>query len=156
MLYRVCVCVHQERLESLVFGLLRQRKLDFLDIYNEEMIQAAKGIVTQVRSPSTNVPLHSVPPLLTPYAGTLSTTAQPFWACWVPQYHCSAPLGPSVPLLSPSESLSTTAQPLWVSKYHCSAPLGQSSSHHAGSQSHHVSARVSTHFTITPLIFSYY
>ena len=47
----VCVCVYQERLESLVFGLLRQRKLDFLDIYKEEMTQAAKGIVTQVRSP---------------------------------------------------------------------------------------------------------
>ncbi|CAL8329389.1 unnamed protein product [Lota lota] len=39
--------LEKERLESLVFGLLRQRKLDFLDIYNEEMIQAAKGIVTQ-------------------------------------------------------------------------------------------------------------
>ncbi|XP_056136617.1 vacuolar protein sorting-associated protein 54 isoform X1 [Lampris incognitus] len=39
--------LEKERLESLVFGLLRQRKLDFLDIYNEEMIAAAKGIVTQ-------------------------------------------------------------------------------------------------------------
>ncbi|KAM6939984.1 vacuolar protein sorting-associated protein 54 [Xenentodon cancila] len=37
----------QERLESLVFGLLRQKKLDFLDIYSEEMIVAAKNIVTQ-------------------------------------------------------------------------------------------------------------
>lgn len=37
----------KERLESLVFGLLRQRKLDFLDIYNEEMILAAKAIVSQ-------------------------------------------------------------------------------------------------------------
>ncbi|KAM9857185.1 vacuolar protein sorting-associated protein 54 isoform 1-T2 [Aulostomus maculatus] len=37
----------KERLESLVFGLLRQRKLDFLDIYSEEMIMAAKAIVTQ-------------------------------------------------------------------------------------------------------------
>lgn len=37
----------KERLESLVFGLLRQRKLDFLDIYNEEMILAAKAIVNQ-------------------------------------------------------------------------------------------------------------
>ncbi|KAM3865158.1 vacuolar protein sorting-associated protein 54 [Diretmus argenteus] len=37
----------KERLELLVFGLLRQRKLDFLDIYNDEMITAAKGIVTQ-------------------------------------------------------------------------------------------------------------
>ncbi|XP_070772047.1 vacuolar protein sorting-associated protein 54 [Enoplosus armatus] len=37
----------KERLESLVFGLLRQRKLDFLDIYSDEMIVAAKAIVTQ-------------------------------------------------------------------------------------------------------------
>ncbi|XP_055014058.1 vacuolar protein sorting-associated protein 54 isoform X2 [Boleophthalmus pectinirostris] len=39
--------LEKERLESLVFGLLRQRKLDFLDIYNEEMISAAKAIVNQ-------------------------------------------------------------------------------------------------------------
>lgn len=45
----MCVCVCQERLESLVFGLLRQRKLDFVDIYGDEMIMAAKAIVTQVR-----------------------------------------------------------------------------------------------------------
>lgn len=44
----------QDRLQSLVFGLLRQRKLDFLDIYSEEMMQAAKGIVRQVKSSSTN------------------------------------------------------------------------------------------------------
>lgn len=31
-----------------MFGLLRQRKLDFLDIYSEEMIIAAKAIVAQV------------------------------------------------------------------------------------------------------------
>ncbi|KAK2918456.1 vacuolar protein sorting-associated protein 54 isoform X1 [Channa argus] len=37
----------KERLESLVFGLLRQRKLDFLDIYGDEMKLAAKAIVTQ-------------------------------------------------------------------------------------------------------------
>ncbi|KAF4075438.1 hypothetical protein AMELA_G00234400 [Ameiurus melas] len=44
----------KDRLQSLVFGLLRQRKLDFLDIYSEEMMQAAKGIVRQcvVRSVS--------------------------------------------------------------------------------------------------------
>lgn len=45
----MCVCVCQERLESLVFGLLRQRKLDFVDIYGDEMLVAAKAIVTQVR-----------------------------------------------------------------------------------------------------------
>ncbi|XP_070711479.1 vacuolar protein sorting-associated protein 54 [Pempheris klunzingeri] len=39
--------LEKERLESLVFGLLRQRKLDFLDIYSDEMIAAAKAIVTQ-------------------------------------------------------------------------------------------------------------
>ncbi|XP_026159336.1 vacuolar protein sorting-associated protein 54 isoform X1 [Mastacembelus armatus] len=37
----------KERLESLVFGLLRQRKLDFLDIYSDEMILAAKAMVAQ-------------------------------------------------------------------------------------------------------------
>lgn len=44
----MCVRARQERLESLVFGLLRQRKLDFVDIYGDEMIMAAKAIVTQV------------------------------------------------------------------------------------------------------------
>ncbi|KAM7419894.1 hypothetical protein PAMA_016814 [Pampus argenteus] len=39
--------LEKERLASLVFGLLRQRKLDFLDIYNDEMITAAKAIVAQ-------------------------------------------------------------------------------------------------------------
>uniref|UniRef100_A0A671PE24 Vacuolar protein sorting-associated protein 54 n=1 Tax=Sinocyclocheilus anshuiensis TaxID=1608454 RepID=A0A671PE24_9TELE len=39
--------LEKDRLQSLVFGLLRQRKLDFLDIYSEEMIQAAKNIVRQ-------------------------------------------------------------------------------------------------------------
>uniref|UniRef100_A0A8C9QQQ5 Vacuolar protein sorting-associated protein 54 n=1 Tax=Scleropages formosus TaxID=113540 RepID=A0A8C9QQQ5_SCLFO len=39
--------LEKDRLESLVFGLLRQRKLDFLEIYSEEMILAAKGIVKQ-------------------------------------------------------------------------------------------------------------
>ncbi|XP_063740649.1 vacuolar protein sorting-associated protein 54 isoform X2 [Eleginops maclovinus] len=39
--------LEKERLESLVFGLLRQRKLDFLDIYSEEMIMAVKSIVSQ-------------------------------------------------------------------------------------------------------------
>uniref|UniRef100_G3Q7S7 Vacuolar protein sorting-associated protein 54 n=1 Tax=Gasterosteus aculeatus aculeatus TaxID=481459 RepID=G3Q7S7_GASAC len=38
--------LEKERLESLVFGLLRQRKLDFLDIYSDEMIFAAKAIVS--------------------------------------------------------------------------------------------------------------
>ncbi|PWA29323.1 hypothetical protein CCH79_00013924 [Gambusia affinis] len=39
--------LEKERLESLVYGLLRQRKLDFLDIYSDEMITAAKAIVSQ-------------------------------------------------------------------------------------------------------------
>ncbi|XP_078261821.1 vacuolar protein sorting-associated protein 54 isoform X2 [Rhinoraja longicauda] len=40
--------LEEERLVSLVFGLLRQRKLDFLDIYHEEMIIAAKNIIKQI------------------------------------------------------------------------------------------------------------
>lgn len=45
----MCVLfVCQERLESLVFGLLRQRKLDFLDIYSDEIMVSAKAIVAQV------------------------------------------------------------------------------------------------------------
>ncbi|XP_056312283.1 vacuolar protein sorting-associated protein 54 [Danio aesculapii] len=39
--------LEKDRLQSLVFGLLRQRKLDFLDIYSEEMIRAAKNVVRQ-------------------------------------------------------------------------------------------------------------
>ncbi|XP_029306514.1 vacuolar protein sorting-associated protein 54 isoform X2 [Cottoperca gobio] len=39
--------LEKERLECLVFGLLRQRKLDFLDIYGDEMIMAVKAIVSQ-------------------------------------------------------------------------------------------------------------
>ncbi|XP_067296834.1 vacuolar protein sorting-associated protein 54 isoform X2 [Pseudorasbora parva] len=39
--------MEKDRLQSLVFGLLRQRKLDFLDIYSDEMIHAAKNIVRQ-------------------------------------------------------------------------------------------------------------
>lgn len=44
----MCVCAFQERLEALVFGLLRQRKLDFLDIYADEILVAAKAVVTTV------------------------------------------------------------------------------------------------------------
>ncbi|KAI5089780.1 vacuolar protein sorting-associated protein 54, partial [Silurus meridionalis] len=39
--------LEKDRLQSLVFGLLRQKKLDFLDIYSKEMMQAAKAIVRQ-------------------------------------------------------------------------------------------------------------
>lgn len=49
------LCVFQERLESLVFGLLRQRKLDFLDIYSDEIIMAAKAIVSQVQQLTATV-----------------------------------------------------------------------------------------------------
>ncbi|XP_045902964.1 vacuolar protein sorting-associated protein 54 isoform X1 [Micropterus dolomieu] len=45
--HRPSAASQKERLESLVFGLLRQRKLDFLDIYSDEMIAAAKAIVSQ-------------------------------------------------------------------------------------------------------------
>ncbi|TWW59132.1 vacuolar protein sorting-associated protein 54 [Takifugu flavidus] len=39
--------LEKERLESLVFGLLRQRKLDFLDTYSDEIMVSAKAIVAQ-------------------------------------------------------------------------------------------------------------
>ncbi|MGH0146463.1 UNVERIFIED_CONTAM: hypothetical protein FKN15_046779 [Acipenser sinensis] len=39
--------LEEVRLVSLVFGLLKQRKLDFLEIYSEEMMSAAKNIVKQ-------------------------------------------------------------------------------------------------------------
>ncbi|KAK7165677.1 hypothetical protein R3I93_005681 [Phoxinus phoxinus] len=39
--------MEKDRLQSLVFGLLRQRKLDFLDIYSDEMIRSAKNLVRQ-------------------------------------------------------------------------------------------------------------
>ncbi|RXM29819.1 Vacuolar protein sorting-associated protein 54 [Acipenser ruthenus] len=42
--------LEEERLVSLVFGLLKQRKLDFLEIYSEEIMSAAKNIVKQVRA----------------------------------------------------------------------------------------------------------
>uniref|UniRef100_A0A8C7KAZ6 Vacuolar protein sorting-associated protein 54 n=1 Tax=Oncorhynchus kisutch TaxID=8019 RepID=A0A8C7KAZ6_ONCKI len=47
--------MEKDRLESLVFGLLRQRKLDFLDIYSDEMILAAKSIVTQVKDHTQSI-----------------------------------------------------------------------------------------------------
>ncbi|TRY86070.1 hypothetical protein DNTS_030167 [Danionella cerebrum] len=48
--------LEKERLQSLVFGLLRQRKLDFLDLYSEEMMRAARNVVRQcvVRGLSEN------------------------------------------------------------------------------------------------------
>lgn len=56
--------VCQERLESLVFGLLRQRKLDFLDIYSDEIMAAAKAVVAQVtrrgESAQTRAPMLKV------------------------------------------------------------------------------------------------
>ncbi|XP_061580472.1 vacuolar protein sorting-associated protein 54 isoform X2 [Cololabis saira] len=47
--------LEKERLESLVFGLLRQKKLDLLDIYSHETIGAAKNIVTQCVSGSVEL-----------------------------------------------------------------------------------------------------
>uniref|UniRef100_A0A8C8DE13 Vacuolar protein sorting-associated protein 54 n=1 Tax=Oncorhynchus tshawytscha TaxID=74940 RepID=A0A8C8DE13_ONCTS len=47
--------MEKDRLESLVFGLLRQRKLNFLDIYSDEMILAAKSIVTQVKDQTQSI-----------------------------------------------------------------------------------------------------
>ncbi|GAB5569659.1 vacuolar protein sorting-associated protein 54 isoform X1 [Prionailurus iriomotensis] len=42
-----CQILEEERLVSLVFGLLKQRKLNFLEIYSEEMIITAKNIIKQ-------------------------------------------------------------------------------------------------------------
>ncbi|XP_028928138.1 LOW QUALITY PROTEIN: vacuolar protein sorting-associated protein 54 [Ornithorhynchus anatinus] len=42
-----CQTLEEERLISLVFGLLKQRKLNFLEIYGEEMIITAKNIIKQ-------------------------------------------------------------------------------------------------------------
>ncbi|KAG8443915.1 hypothetical protein GDO86_009206 [Hymenochirus boettgeri] len=42
-----CQVVEEERLVSLVFGLLKQRKLDFFEIYSDEMMSTAKNIVKQ-------------------------------------------------------------------------------------------------------------
>ncbi|KAM9155490.1 vacuolar protein sorting-associated protein 54 isoform 4-T5 [Pangshura tecta] len=42
-----CHILEEERLVSLVFGLLKQRKLNFFEIYGEEMIITAKNIIKQ-------------------------------------------------------------------------------------------------------------
>ncbi|CAO2640771.1 Vacuolar protein sorting-associated protein 54 [Lemmus lemmus] len=42
-----CHVLEEERLVSLVFGLLKQRKLNFLEIYGEEMIITAKNIIKE-------------------------------------------------------------------------------------------------------------
>ncbi|KAL0621364.1 Vacuolar protein sorting-associated protein 54 [Plecturocebus cupreus] len=42
-----CQVLEEERLVSLVFGLLKQRKLNFLEIYGEKMIITAKNIIKQ-------------------------------------------------------------------------------------------------------------
>ncbi|KAG8584107.1 hypothetical protein GDO81_008685 [Engystomops pustulosus] len=42
-----CHVIEEERLVSLVFGLLKQRKLDFFEIYGEEMMTSAKSIIKQ-------------------------------------------------------------------------------------------------------------
>ncbi|KGL78076.1 Vacuolar protein sorting-associated protein 54 [Tinamus guttatus] len=42
-----CQILEEERLVSLVFGLLKQRKLNFYEIYGDEMIITAKNIIKQ-------------------------------------------------------------------------------------------------------------
>ncbi|XP_027629130.1 vacuolar protein sorting-associated protein 54 isoform X5 [Tupaia chinensis] len=42
-----CQVLEEERLVSLVFGLLKQRKLNFLEMYGEEVIITAKNIIKQ-------------------------------------------------------------------------------------------------------------
>lgn len=52
----MCVCMHihadllllQEQLVSILFGMLRQHKLNFVDVYREEAFTALKAIVKQV------------------------------------------------------------------------------------------------------------
>ncbi|XP_054403422.1 vacuolar protein sorting-associated protein 54 isoform X3 [Pongo abelii] len=51
-----CQVLEEERLVSLVFGLLKQRKLNFLEIYGEKMIITAKNIIKQA---TLNI-IHSV------------------------------------------------------------------------------------------------
>lgn len=59
----------KERLVSLVFGLLKQRKLNFYEIYGDEMIITAKNIIKQV---SQTIPtyLTSLPQPLTNYCSS--------------------------------------------------------------------------------------
>ncbi|CAJ0951270.1 unnamed protein product [Ranitomeya imitator] len=42
-----CQVIEEERLVSLVFGLLKQRKLDFFEIYADEIMATAKNIIKQ-------------------------------------------------------------------------------------------------------------
>ncbi|XP_030052013.1 vacuolar protein sorting-associated protein 54 isoform X2 [Microcaecilia unicolor] len=42
-----CQILEEERLVSLVFGLLKQRRLNFFEIYGEEMMTTAKNIIKQ-------------------------------------------------------------------------------------------------------------
>ncbi|XP_075452249.1 vacuolar protein sorting-associated protein 54 isoform X2 [Ascaphus truei] len=42
-----CHVLEEERLVSLVFGLLKQRKLNFFEIYSDEMMATAKNIIKQ-------------------------------------------------------------------------------------------------------------
>uniref|UniRef100_A0A6Q2WR93 Vacuolar protein sorting-associated protein 54 n=1 Tax=Esox lucius TaxID=8010 RepID=A0A6Q2WR93_ESOLU len=69
----------QDRLESLVFGLLRQRKLDFLDIYSDEMILAAKSIVTQCVVDSVSRIEEIDPDVVTKLADRMRLMTFPQW-----------------------------------------------------------------------------
>ncbi|KAJ8002149.1 hypothetical protein DPEC_G00176820 [Dallia pectoralis] len=71
--------MEKDRLESLVFGLLRQRKLDFLDIYGDEMILAAKSIVTQCVVDSVSRCEEIDPDVVTKLADQIRLMTFPHW-----------------------------------------------------------------------------
>uniref|UniRef100_A0AAY5JYU5 Vacuolar protein sorting-associated protein 54 n=1 Tax=Esox lucius TaxID=8010 RepID=A0AAY5JYU5_ESOLU len=71
--------MEKDRLESLVFGLLRQRKLDFLDIYSDEMILAAKSIVTQCVVDSVSRIEEIDPDVVTKLADRMRLMTFPQW-----------------------------------------------------------------------------
>ena len=48
-------CTFQERLVSIMFGLLRQNKLNFVDVYREEAFTALKAIIKQVQASYVNL-----------------------------------------------------------------------------------------------------
>ncbi|KAL1006118.1 hypothetical protein UPYG_G00068070 [Umbra pygmaea] len=70
--------MEKDRLESLVFGLLRQRKLDFLDVYNDEMILAAKSIVSQCVFDSVSR-IEEIDPDVTKMADQMRLMTFPQW-----------------------------------------------------------------------------
>lgn len=71
--------LEKERVQSLVFGLLRQRKLNFLDIYSEEMIVAAKSIVSQCVADSVSLMEDMDTEVVTKLADQMRLMSVPEW-----------------------------------------------------------------------------